>query len=123
MIYPTVDAHALLTPKAAAKVAASDEHQNLAEDLLGLQSPALTVAADVARIQRAIVEQINFQVEQGIDPLVESYASSSHSNQQVAYRDRVVSPRALAILANVTALIIAVEDRWDIFTSHRTRED
>lgn len=123
MIYPTVAGHALLTAKASAKVTASTEYQELAEDLLGLQSPALTVAADVARVKRAIVVQINFQVEQGVDAFIHSWVASSHSNQQIGYRDRYLSPQAVAILASIDALAENESDRYETFTSHRTRDD
>lgn len=123
MIYPTVAGHGLLTAKAAAAMAAVPENQDLAEALLGLTEPALTGTLDVSRIQLALVEQINFQVHQGVDPLIQSYASSSHSNQQAAYRDRVVSPKAVSILAGVEALNVVAADRYDTFTSHRTRDE
>lgn len=123
MLYPTVAGHALLTPAATTKVAASTEHQELAEDLLGLSSPALTVASDVGKIKRAIVLQINFQTTQEVADLLYSYQSSRHSNQQRATRFLLVNPQALAILDMIDGLVLATEDRWATFTSHRTRDD
>jgi hypothetical protein len=123
VLYPNVTNHALLTKTAAARVAESTEHQELAETLLGLQSPALTVTADVNRVKLAIVAQINFQVHQEVEDLIYSYQSSRHSNQQKASRDRVVSQQALMILANIDGLVLVTEERWATFTSHRTRDD
>lgn len=123
MLYPNVTGHALLTPAAATKVAASTEHQELAEDLLGLSAPALTGTSDVAKIKRAIVLQINFQTTQEVADLLYSYQSSRHSNQQRATRLLLVNPQALAILDTIDGLVLAVEERWATFTSHRTRDD
>lgn len=118
MLYPTIAAHPLLTAKAAAKVAGSDEHQNLAEALLGLKAPIVTVALDVARVQLAVVMQVNFQIEQGVDALVYSYQSSAHSRQQVAQRDRIINPQAQAILSTIEALETSAG--YDTLTSLRT---
>lgn len=123
MLYPNVAGHALLTPAATTKAAASTEHQELAEDLLGLSAPALTGASDVGKIKRAIVLQINFQTTQEVSDLLYSYQSSRHSNQQRATRFLLVNPQALAILETIDGLVLAVEERWATFTSHRTRDD
>ena len=122
MLYSTVAGHALLTPAALTKVAASNEHQELAEDLLGLSSPALTNATDVGKIKRAIVLQINFQTTQEASDLLYSYQSSRHSNQQRSTRFLLVSPLAMEILATIDGLVVEAGDRWATFQSHRTRD-
>lgn len=95
--------------------------QMTAESLLGLGTPVYTTARDVERVALAIVEQLNYQVAQGVDPLFMSAASSAHSKQSDVYRDRFLSPRAVAILAEVAAQYPSAGKRWQgVFTSHRT---
>ncbi len=91
-----------------------------AEVLLGLKSPALTESADVDKVHLALMHQINFQVQQGLDPLIQSSAGSQHSGDNAAWRDRYINPVAASILAEV--LPEAGVDPWNTrgMVSHRT---
>lgn len=125
VIYSGVSTHPILTGKSKA-LAASDSaafaaQQELAETLLGLTEPAVTNAFTLSRVQLAVALQINFQLEQGLDPLVEEVAQSKHSEQMIKYRDRIVNPQAASIIADV--LVVATVDRWASITSLRTRDD
>ena len=106
MIYDLEQDHEMLTPK----VKALDdepfaEQVNTAEALLGLIDRKKVVRArDVKLVLLALAHQVNFQVEQGVDPLVERESSSSHTRQSVSWRDRWVNPVATSILAQVPTL-------------------
>lgn len=121
MLY-TVAAHPLKSDKVnALSQPKQDAYQVLSESLLGLTSPVYTVTADVERVQLAIVRQMNFLVEQGIDPYVTESTSSSHTDQSVVYRDRWLDPVAVQLVAAVAAQYDAVSDAWPVLTSLRTR--
>lgn len=98
-----VTGHPLLIPKFAglASDEARKEHNNLAELLLGLKAPAY-VGDDATKLVMAVVLQINFQLERGLDPLVNKSISNQHPGNTTTYRDRIVSPEAAAIVEKVT---------------------
>lgn len=74
----------------------------MAEILLGLNPPALTDETAVERLTVAIAQQVNFQVQQGLDALIEASSGvSSQATKSVVWRDRYLNPRAAAIVATV----------------------
>src|SRR5690349_31702 len=96
-----------------------DGHQLLAETLLALRAPVVTDDSDLAKMKLAIVLQMNFQVEEGTDPLILSGVASTHSKQSKSFRDRWVDPRALAIVAEVIGEDADSAERYETFRSHR----
>lgn len=105
-IYTVAQTDALASPRTRALSPAEfDANVTLAEILLGLHEPALTDETDVERLQFAIVQQINFQVQQGLDALIEvSSGISSQATKSVVWRDTFVNPRALAIVQSVVPI-------------------
>lgn len=122
MIYDVTD-HPLLIPKVK-ELTTSDPEQfaaqvEVAEVLLAL--PA-TVPADPAgaQLHLAVAMQVNFQIQQGIDPLFIESSASSHSRNSVSYRDRFIDPRAAQIVATI---ITTLGGRYtERITSFRTNE-
>lgn len=94
--------------------------QFMAERLLGLISPAYTSEPEVSTATLAIVLQMNFQVAQGLDPLIEEQASSTHLKQLKIWRDRYLNPQAVAMVATIPGQTGINGDRWGIMTSFRT---
>jgi hypothetical protein len=94
-----VEEHALLTGKAKALFESSPDafhaQQQIAELLLELPVPVKE--SMVTQLTLAVVMQVNFQIEQGIDPLYISASSSAHTRNSVNYRNRYIDPRALQI--------------------------
>jgi hypothetical protein len=98
--------HPMLTAKAAALGSPPGEklaaHVLLAETLLGAHNHPLVTDADQLEVVRLFLAiQVNFQVEQGVDPFVAEKVYSSHTKQSVTYRDRIIDPRALALASQV----------------------
>lgn len=121
MLYDVAD-HPLLSEKVKALDAPKiDSYQVLSESLLELKPPVYTVDYDVERVQLAIVRQMNFLVEQGIDPYVVVSAQSSHTDQSVVYRDRWLDPVAVQLVEAVAAQYAVQQDTWPVLTSLRTR--
>lgn len=82
---------------------AFDAHEELAEVVLGLGEPALTDASDIARLQMAIILQINWMSQFGIDPYVKaSEGMSSQASSSVVWRGEMIDPRAMAIVNAVS---------------------
>lgn len=80
-----------------------EAQQIKAEMLLGLVAPAYT-AAKAEELAYAVVEQINFQLQHGIEPDVLKSVSNAHPGNTTAYRNRYVSPTAWAIVERVTGV-------------------
>lgn len=124
-LYNTLQTH----PLAHAKVANQSPtvfaaNVLLAESLLGLKAPAVTDEGAIERLELAIMLQVNFMAVQGIDPLIQEYAGSRHSGDQVGWRDRMIDPRAASIVADTLgALGVGAWKVNGAMTSHRTRDD
>lgn len=99
-----VTSHPLLTGKVTVLVTANDgrfeAQQDLAEALLGLTSVyvARLTAEQLVRAKLAVALQLNFQVEQGLDPFVVQSESSVQQGESRTYRPDAVHPQALAII-------------------------
>jgi len=116
-----IAAHPLLTDRATALSPEKLSWQQFqAERLLALTAPAYTATADVAVAVLAIVLQINFQLAQGLDPLIEEAASSSHLKQSKVWRDRHVNPQSVALIATIPGQKDRMGDRWSTLSSFRT---
>lgn len=100
MLLYDIDDHPFLTGKSKAlESEVLHSQQLLAENLLGLSAyDVFTDQADIDNATLAIAMQINFQVEQGLDPFVQKSASSGNSKQSVVYRDTYIDPRAADIV-------------------------
>lgn len=73
----------------------------IAEQLLGLKAPAYT--GDKAELLvKAVVSQINFMVQRGIEPDVVKSVSNTHPGNTTSYRDRFIDPDAYAQVCAVT---------------------
>lgn len=79
------------------------QHNILAELLLGLKAPAYA-GDDGERLLLATVLQINFQLEQGLEPDISRSVSNTQPGMMTSYRDRYVSPEALRIVCDVTGV-------------------
>lgn len=127
----SVSGHAKLAPKTALLDTTANREkflaeQRLAESLLRQyaalpQEPTSLTEDEVEDVRLGIVVQMNFQVEQGIDPLVASRVSSSHTKQAVEYRDRIVNPQAIALVSGVSVRY-ATGNSWRTLTSVRTQD-
>ena len=74
----------------------------IAESVLGLTAPPLTEPTAVARLQIAILLQVNFMAQYGTDPYIKaSEGMSSQATSSVVWRDRYIDPRPLSIVAAV----------------------
>lgn len=108
MLY-TVNHHPALSPKAKAMKQDStvvfDAQVLMAETLLGLFPPAYTDARVVAQLQLAVVLQVNWQVQYGMDPMVLSGQVVKVQDESVYYREDAgpVNPQAKAIVDTVLA--------------------
>lgn len=102
-IYTVEQTHPLASARTRAVTSEEfDANVTLAEILLGLHEPALTGDSDVERLQMAIIQQINFQIQQGLDALIEeSSGISSQATKSVVWRDTYLNPRAMAIVQTV----------------------
>jgi len=108
-IYVVPPDHPLLTEKVLKLVdkpqAAPNDRftmqQIVAEALLGAKAPAFTDADAVTMAEIAIVRQMNFQVEQGLDPFTQESATSTRSQQGVVWRDRFLDPVAAQLWASI----------------------
>ncbi len=104
MTLVTVTAHPLLTGKVnALGTDPFAAQQKLAEALLGLtQSFVDRCDADqLDRVTMAVALQMNFQVEQGLDPFVVQSESSTQQGESRTYRDDAVNPQSQAIIAGI----------------------
>lgn len=125
VLYSGIEDHDYLSAKSLAlgsKLLLAN--QELAEMLLVLDEPTFSVARDLSEIRLAIVTQINFQVAQGIDPIYQKSAASSHTKQSVVYRDIYIDPRAQWIVDRVKARsgIDTPNSRFGTLTSLRTND-
>ena len=77
--------------------------QIMAEMLLDLRAPAYTGDAAL-ELAYAVVAQINFQLQHGLEPEVVKSVSNTHPGLTTSYRDRYVSPAAWAIVQRVTGV-------------------
>lgn len=101
--------HPLLTPKVQKLVGDPNPtpadkftyQMIIAEKLLGAIAPIFTLDDQVTLAGIAIVRQMNFQVEQGIDPFTMSSGASTHSKQSVVFRDRFLDPVAAELWASI----------------------
>lgn len=97
-VYHIVD-HPLLSPEARSLSTdpdgALEEQAAHAEYLLGYDRVAALTGADLALARRAVVLQVNHQVERGVDASV--YSSLSIGIQSGTYRVELVSAEAAAI--------------------------
>lgn len=121
--YDGIQDHDFLSKKSQSEGSKSlENHQILAESLLGLNESLFTADRDLLEIRLAIVLQINFQVEQGIDPMYIKASSSGHSHQGVTYRDNWIDPRAMQIVerAQERSGIDSLDNRFGGFVSLRT---
>ena len=103
MLY-TITGHPLLSSKF---LGLSDDdtreaYQTMAELLLDLRPPAYNTGTDADDIAYAIVAQINFLLQQDLDPEIVKSVSLSHPGMVTQYRDRYRSARAYEIVALVT---------------------
>lgn len=99
-----IDAHPLLSKKFDALPPEEQEAQHLlAEMLLDLRAPVYT-GNPALELSYAVVEQINFQLQRGLEPEVLKSVSNTHPGNTTAYRDRYVSPAAWAIVQRVTGV-------------------
>jgi hypothetical protein len=103
-LYTVPDDHPLLTDKWPSDTQQDkrDVQKLLAEQLLGLKGPAYADADKVEDIITALVLQINFQLQHGIEPHVVRSANQSNPGNATNYRDRYVNPEAMATLARAT---------------------
>ncbi len=116
----TVSDHGLLNGKVRAWGSEIFEaNQLLAETLLGLGDAIYTFSPDVERIELAVVLQMNFQAEQGVDPFVLEEVWLLPQKQRRVFRDRMVDPRALALVQAVEARNATLGDRWGGMVSYR----
>src|SRR5690242_2429966 len=83
---------------------AREANQVLAEMLLGLKAPAYAGEA-AERLGYAVVIQINFQLQHGIEPAVLKSVSNTHPGNTTSYRDRYVDPMAWKIVEEVTGVV------------------
>lgn len=96
-----VTGNARLSGKAPTDSAKLTELNALAEMLLSLKAPAYT-GPQAEQLTEAVVEQINFMVQRGIEPTVVKSVSNTHPGNTTSYRDRFVSPDAYAMVCAVT---------------------
>jgi hypothetical protein len=120
MLYELLQSHPLLTEKVRRLDGPTFEAQvATAEALLGLTTiPVVRNTNKVPLVLLALAHQVNFQVEQGVDPFIAESTSSSHSQQSVVYRYEYLDPRAVAILAKVIG--VAYHGYTEKLTSVRT---
>ena len=106
-----VSEHFLLGSKSKALLAKNEdefaEQVALAADLLGVSETTYTGDA-LARINRAVVLQLEYQLKLGLDPFIYRAASSERSKQAVQYRGGDDGPpltlaQAVAIVDSVNA--------------------
>jgi hypothetical protein len=101
ILYAVPADHPLLSGKWPADAGEQAAQNALAEQLLDLRAPAYTGdAAD--ELTTAVVLQINFQLQHGIEPHVIRTANQSNPGVSTTYRDRYVNPEALAVVCRVT---------------------
>lgn len=96
-----ISASQLLSGKVSGLAAEKlDAQQELAEALLDLTAEfvARLSAAQLPRVQMAVALQLNFQVEQGLDPFVMESTSSQTQGESVTYRADSIHPQAQAIV-------------------------
>lgn len=85
-----------LTPDAFAA------QQVMAESLLGLSLPKLTDADVVERLEIALIQQVDFQVQQGMDGLIlEAMGVGSQATKSMKWRDRYLNPMSARIVASL----------------------
>lgn len=101
-LYP-VAGHPLLSDKYAGLKDDDQRHAHhvMAELLLRLLPPAYE-DDEAVMLTMAVVQQINFQLQQEIEPEILKSKSNTHPGNTTAYRDRYLSPRAWAIVERVT---------------------
>lgn len=101
-----VSTSALLSGKVLALDVSSDKYkaqQDLAEAVLGLTSLFLgkLTIDQTNQVIMAVALQLNFQVEQGLDPFVLKSDSSQQQGETKVYQNTVVHPQARAILDGI----------------------
>lgn len=122
--YDVVD-NALLNGRALAWSSEVFElNQLLAEAVLGLPVTAYSDPSDLEQIELAVVLQLNFQAEQGIDPYIYKELWLLPQKQRKVYADRYADPRALLLASIVDGRNNndAIADRWASMTSYRLNE-
>ncbi len=100
---PGSAASTLLSDKYA-KLASDAERLSyhlLAEQLLDLRAPVYT-GTDAEELGFAVVLQINFLLQQGMEPLVKKNIVKGSPSISEGYRDRLINPNAALIVARVT---------------------
>jgi hypothetical protein len=102
ILYPVAANHPSLSGKWPTDADKQEEQNALAEQLLDLRGPAYTDANAVEELTRAVVLQINFQLQHGIEPHVIRTANQSNPGVSTTYRDRYVNPEAMALVCRVT---------------------
>ena len=119
-----ISAHPLLSERATSQTPEKLEWlQFQAERLLGLTLPAYGTEPNVSIATLAVVLQVNFQLAQGMDPLIEEAASSSHLKQSKVWRDRYLNPQAVALVESLPGQGALAADRWETLVSLRTADD
>jgi hypothetical protein len=100
-----VAAHPILSGKATAlrdsNPLAFDAQVLMATLLLGFPEKLPTKEETVEAMLLAAALQVNFQIEQGLDPLILEASSSGHTRNSATYRDRYLDPRAASIVRGV----------------------
>lgn len=73
---------------------------DLAEALLSLSAAFVErlSSEQMARVKMAVVLQLNFQVEQGLDPFIVQSQSAAAQGEARTYRDNAMHPQAIAIV-------------------------
>jgi hypothetical protein len=106
-----VSEHPLLSVKAKALATNSAKEEEFAEqvalaaDLLGVSETTYT-GDTLLKVNRAVVLQLNYQIQLGLDPFIFQSAASDRSKQSVQYRGgedgpSLVFPQAANIIKQV----------------------
>lgn len=109
-----VSEHPLLSAKAkvlAAKEEDFAEQVALAADLLGVSETTYTGDA-LSKINRAVVLQLNYMLQLGMDPFIYRSAASERSKQSVMYRGGDNGPPLVLALAANLVRFVNYETGW-----------
>jgi hypothetical protein len=108
MISYGVEEHPILSAKAKALQLDDTEaffaQAEVAESVLGIPA-TIPSGVDSSKLVLAVAMQVNFQIEQGLDPLILSSSSSSHARNSQVFRDRWIDPRAAVIARGAMGMI------------------
>lgn len=112
-----VSEHPLLSPKAKALVSSEEafaEQTALAASLLGVDE-TVYVDDDLAKVNRAIALQVNYQIELSAKPDIwyAQSVASSHSKQSVTYRGGASGPSLIFPQAMQLVKGVQFESGWD----------